>query len=57
METLVEDSVSPVRRSVDRVCHYCIFDFLIEISFLVQFMSILNMNIESMDIFNFLCSF
>ena len=50
----MEDSVSPVRRSVDRVFHYCIFDLLIEISFPVQFMCILNMNVESMDVFNFL---
>ena len=48
----MEDSVSPVRRSVDKVCHYCISDLLIEIYFLVQFMCILNMNIESMDVFD-----
>ena len=48
----MEDSVSPVRRSDDRVCHYCISDLLIEISFPLQFMCILNMNIESMDVFN-----
>ena len=35
-----------------KVCHYCISDLLIEISFPVQFMCILNMNIESMDVFN-----
>ena len=51
VEAQVEDSVSLVRRSADRVCHYCIFDLLIEISFPVQFMCILNMNIESMDLF------
>ena len=50
----MEDSVSTVRRSAERFFHYCISDLLIEISFLVQFMCILNMNIESMDVFNFL---
>ena len=53
-EAQVGDSISPVRRSADIVCHYCIYDLLIEISFPVQFMCILNMNIESMDVFNFL---
>ena len=52
VEAQVEDSFSPVRRSVNRVCHYCIYDLLIEISFFVQFMCILNMNIESMDVFD-----
>ena len=52
VEAQVEDSVSPFRRSATRVCHYCIFDLLIEISFPVEFMCILNMNIESMDVFN-----
>ena len=52
VEAQVEDSVSPVRRSANKVCHYYISDLLIEISFLVQFMFILNMNIESMDVFN-----
>ena len=52
VEAQVEDSVSPVRISADIVFHYCIFDLLIEISFPIQFMCILNMNIESMDIFN-----
>ena len=47
----MEDSVSPIRRSVDRVSHYCISDLLIEIPFPIQFMCILNMNIESMDVF------
>ena len=47
---MVEDLVSPVHRSVERVCHYCISDLLIEISFPIQFMCILNMNIESMDV-------
>ena len=51
---MVEDSVSLVRRSADRVCHYFISNLLIEISFPVQFMCILNMNIESMNVFNFL---
>ena len=46
----VEDSVSLVHISADRVCHYCISDLLIEISFPVT--CILNMNIESMDVFN-----
>ena len=32
VEAQVEDSVSLVRKSVDRVCHYCISDLLIEIS-------------------------
>ena len=32
VEAQVEDSVSPVRRSADRVCHYCISILLIEIS-------------------------
>ena len=49
---MVEDLVSLVHRSADRVCHYCISDLLIEISFLVKFMCILNMDIESMDVFN-----
>ena len=52
VEDQVEDSVSPVCRSADRVCHYCISDLLIEIYFPVQFMCILNMNNESMDVFN-----
>ena len=51
VEAQVEDSVSLVRRSPDRVCHYCISVLLIEISFPVQYMCILNMNIESMDVF------
>ena len=54
VEAQVEDSVSSVRRSADRDCHYCISDLLVEISFPIQFMCILNMNIESMDVFNFL---
>ena len=54
VEAQVEDSVSPVRRSADRVCHYCISNLLIEIYFPVQFMFILNMNIDAMDVFNFL---
>ena len=54
VEAHVEDSVSLVRRSADRVCHYYIFDLLIEVSFPIQFMCILNMNIESMDVFTFL---
>ena len=49
---VVEDSVSLVPRSADRVCHYCISDLLIEISFPIQFMCIFNMSIESMDVFN-----
>ena len=52
VESQVEDSVYLVCRSVDRVCHYCISDLLIEIYFPVQFMCILNMNIQSMDVFN-----
>ena len=51
VEAQVEDSVYSVRRSIDRVCHYCISDLLIEMTFPVQFMGILNMNIESMDVF------
>ena len=47
----MEDLVSPVRKSADKVCHYCISDLLIEICFFVDFMCILNMNIESMDVF------
>ena len=54
VEDQVEDLVSPVRRSGDKVCHYCISDLLIEIYFPVQFMCILNMNIESMDVFHYL---
>ena len=54
VEAQVEESVSLVRRSVNRVCQYGIFDLLIEIYFLVQFMYILNMNIESIDAFNLL---
>ena len=49
---MVEDSVSPVHRSAERVCHCCIYVLLIKIYFLVQFMCILNTNIESMDVFN-----
>ena len=49
---VVEDSVSPVCISSDRGCHYCISNLLIEISFPVQFMCMLNMNIESMDVFD-----
>ena len=51
MEAHVEDSVSPIRRSANRVCHYCISSLLIEISFPVQYLCILNMNIESMEVF------
>ena len=55
LEAQVEDSVSSVRTSVDRVCHYCISVLLIEISFPIQFMCILNINIEYMDVLiNFL---
>ena len=54
VEAQVEESVSPVRRSADIVCHYCISDLLIEIYFAFQFMFILNMNIESMNVFDFL---
>ena len=49
---VVEDSVSPVHRSADRVCHYCISDLLIEISFLCPIHVHFNMNIESMDVFS-----
>ena len=52
VEAQVEDLVYPICRSVERVCHYCMFDLLIEIYFPIQFMCILNMNIESMDAFN-----
>ena len=52
VEAQVEDSVSSVRRSANKVCHYCISNLLIEISFPIQFMCILNMNIESMDVFD-----
>ena len=55
VEGQVEDLISPFHRSDDRVCHYCISDSLIEIYFPIQFMCILNMNIESMDVFNCLC--
>ena len=51
VDAQVEDSGSLVCRSADRVCHYCISVLLIEISFPVQYMYILNMNIESMDVF------
>ena len=51
VEAQVEDSVSSVRRSANRVCHYCICVLLIEISFPVQYMCLLNMDIESMDVF------
>ena len=54
VEAQVEDSVSPVRKSAGRVCRYCISNLLIEMSFLVQYMCILNMNIESMDVFTLL---
>ena len=47
---VVEDSISPTRKSTDRVCHYCISDLLIEIYFPMFFMCILNMNIESRDV-------
>ena len=53
VEAEVEDSVSLVRRSAG-VCRYCISNLLIEIYFPVQFMCILNMNIKSMVVFNFL---
>ena len=33
VEAWVEDSNSPIRKSADKVCHYCISDLLIEISF------------------------
>ena len=52
VEAQVEDLVSSVHRSANRVCHYCISDLLIEISFPIQYMCILNMNIQSMDVFN-----
>ena len=52
VEAQVEDSVFSVHRSADGVCHYCISILLIEIYFPVQFMCILNTNIESMDVFN-----
>ena len=51
VEAQAEDSVSPVRRSADRFCHYCIFVLLIEISFPIQYMCILNIHIVSMDVF------
>ena len=51
VEAQVEDLVSLVHRSAGRVCHYCISDLLIEIYFLVQYMCILNFNIESLDLF------
>ena len=50
----VEDGFSS-SQNVDRVCHYYISDLLIEISFPIQFMCILNINIEYMDVLiNFL---
>ena len=52
VEAQVEDSVSLVHRSVDIVCHYCISVLLIEISFPVQFICILKINIEPMDAFD-----
>ena len=52
VEAQVEDSVSPIRRNADRVCHYRIYVLLIEIYFPIQYMCILNMNIESVDVFN-----
>ena len=52
VEAQVEDSVSPVRRSANRVCHYCISDLLIEIFISCTIHVHLNMNIESMDVFN-----
>ena len=54
VDTQVEDLVSLVSRSVDRVCHYCISNLLIEMSFPIKFMCILNMSFESMDVFDFL---
>ena len=51
VEARVEDSVSPVHRSVDRVCHYCIFDLLIEISISYPIHVHLNMNIVSMVLY------
>ena len=50
----MEDSVSSVHRSADRFCHYCISILLIEISLLVQYMCILNMDIEYVEVFNLL---
>ena len=52
VEAQVEDSVSPVRRSAHRVCHYYISNLLIEIYFHVEFMCILNIYVESMDLFD-----
>ena len=49
---VVEDSVSLVRRSANKVCHYCNSYLLIEIFFPFQFICILNMNIESIDLFD-----
>ena len=54
VEAQVGDSISLIHRHADRGCHYCISALLIEISFHVQYMCILNMNIESMDIFTHL---
>ena len=50
MEAQVEDSVSLVRRSADRVCHYCISVLLIEISISCPQYMCINMNIVSMDV-------
>ena len=54
VEAQVDDSVSLVHRIVDTVCHNCTSNLLIEIYFPIQFMCILNMNIQSMGLFNFL---
>ena len=54
MEAQVDYSVSSVRRSADRGCHYCIFDFINRNIFSCPIYMHLNMNNESMDVFNFL---
>ena len=51
VEFKVEDSVSPVRRSANIVCQYCISDLLYRNIFSYPIHVHLNMNIESMDVF------
>ena len=52
VEAQVENSISPVGRSADRGCHYCISDFINTNIFSCPIYVHLNMNIESMDVFN-----
>ena len=52
VEAQVEDSVSLVRRSADRGCHYFISNFINRNIFSYPIYVHLNLNIESMDVFD-----